>query len=187
VKNHTLDREIVLGIGSLDLGNGQVSELLCEDRNQDRSHLSERLLNDKEIRSSLLIEGEIGTELGKLVLEVLTRSIVLDVVENKSKGVEDVSEERFVLALEEISSLIEELRSISNLRIIVESLRVLKASHGVLSELLKVASSLRIALEFIDENPDSAFELVESSNTREFLQDELSLLPELVVLLSRKI
>jgi len=112
VEDHSIDREVILGVGSLNLRDRQVSELLGENGNEDGSHLRERLLNDEEIGSSLFIESKVGSELVKLGREVLSNRVVVDVVVDKCELIEDIVEVRSVLSLEEVLSLMEELSSI---------------------------------------------------------------------------
>jgi len=187
VKNHSIDRKVILGVRSLDLGDGKIRELLGENRDKNASHLAERLLNNEEIGSSLIIESEIGSELGELGREVLSSGIVLNVRENESSLIEDVVELSSVLSSEEILSLIDKHASVSNLLIAVEKLGVSGSLKHELSEVLKESSSLGISSHLVGKKPDSSLKLVKSSNSRELLHNGLGLLPQLVVSLGWKL
>lgn len=143
-------------------------------------------MNDEEVRLSRSIESEISSKLGELSVEVGGNRVVLDVGQDESELVEDVREEGSVLSLDQKSSLVEELSSISRSRLVVKHRRVSNGLHDELSEALQPHSGFRVLLHSVEEQPVSSLELVHSSNSSEFLEDDLKVLPDSVVLGSRE-
>lgn len=181
VKKESFDREVVLGVGSLDLGDGQVGKSRGHDGDENHSHLAKRLLDDEKIGLSRSVEGKVSSELLHLGREVLSDRVVLDVDQDELHLVEDVLEERSVLSLEEVSSLIEESSSVLSSGGVVEGGGLSNSLEDERSEVGHPHSGLGVFLHSVEENPVSSFELVHGSSSRELFEDELEVLPDSVV------